>query len=526
MYILDIKNKIYYNTKLNKVFDLNELKFIKNDHLLEHYKDIASNNIMLTEKMQKIELTNKIYNGVGFILDESGKLHEGVFSSIGKLAKDMIPTTTEDWIHLGVDGFSAILDMTGIGTGLSFIIDIFHGLYYIASAFGYIKDHREDMLEYLLMGVVTLAFATVPGGGNLGNIVFKKLLSKSAKKGAPELIKTTLKTPGSRSILKKGLNLILNKTGKFNSNLNKLISKLEKSTVGKWLVKAMGLRKLERFFVKHTDNIVEQMTHNKYIVQLAEEVGVPIGKATKGKIGKTVSTKTAKEFLKQESELAFKEFGKYSLKAADKKIVQKMIKETQERVLKETAELSGKEATIVTKKISTEITEKYSSLLVGKVPKDELSKIVGKLTTKTKIVSNSLKTSMRMTAVRKAAGLGGKETAEQTAEQIAKATTKTTLKTSTRILRSIKRFGKKQFAAGMLIYSDNAKKLLNLLFNAAGENGFMDDEEIRKIFLESLKDVIDLVPDTTKKDVKNNEFTEEGVKTLQKNSSNIFKQIS
>jgi len=371
MYIIDTKRKIYYNTKLNKILDLTELKYVKNDALIEFYKNEISKHVILNEKIKLIEESNAIYTGYGYLIDEHGNWFSDAFSKVGDFLKGMVPDTLEDWIHLGVDVISGLFDAFGAvsfgGTNvISLIIDVLHGLYYIGAAYGVGGiDRTSKKEEYLLMGAITMGFAFVPGIGNAANIALKGALKSSAKAGSKTFIKKVL----GNNLLVKGLKKVFKF---FFSKGPKAVLKKFKTIIEylsgfkliRWLFDKLGLKKLFGFFFKNADKVLDDMAGSKIFKQIAKEIDEPIASAATKTAGK-LSVSTAKEHLQIAAGQALKKMG--TLGAKEGPIAKKAIKELQEELAKATAKNGGKSiGPAGVKKIVGDVTSKYSGQVGSK----------------------------------------------------------------------------------------------------------------------------------------------------------------
>ena len=184
---------------------------------------------------------------------------------------DFIPNTTSEWIHLGVDAASGILDAipSGVTQIASFIIDLLHaGSYFIEAE--YSDDSERFGLR--LAGVITAIFAFIPGFGNVGGAATKKLLkgvgntvvAKGVKKGAnlisnnvvARLIKKLLSIPGMgvkgvKTLFKSLFNIPSLKVKMF-----KVISKMEDSWLFSQMLKVPFVKKVVNFIKRDIDKVL------------------------------------------------------------------------------------------------------------------------------------------------------------------------------------------------------------------------------------------------------------------------------
>jgi hypothetical protein len=92
----------------------------------------------------------------------------------------LIPQTTSDWVHLGVDGVSAIVSaLGGKFVGIGIVIDILHSISYFMEA--YYKPNEAFGLT--LCGVITALFAPIPafGAESIGGAVIKRTITAVSK---------------------------------------------------------------------------------------------------------------------------------------------------------------------------------------------------------------------------------------------------------------------------------------------------------------------------------------------------------
>lgn len=123
------------------------------------------------------------------VLDTNGILNENMFtdaiSGLGSMISDiswssLIPDTTSEWIHLGVDVISGIIDfIPTIGNAISVVIDLLHAIAYFIEA----EFNPEEKTQLYLSGGITAFFALVPFAGNFGSVALKKSLGASSKLG-------------------------------------------------------------------------------------------------------------------------------------------------------------------------------------------------------------------------------------------------------------------------------------------------------------------------------------------------------
>jgi len=603
MYIIDTKRKVYYNTKLNKILDLNELKYVKNDELVKHYKQEIAKHVILNEKLKIIEESNQIYTGYGYLIDENGNWFEDAFNTVsdkvsgavskaGEFLKGMVPDTLEDWIHLGVDVISGLFDAFGAvtfgGTNvISLIIDILHGLYYLGEAYGIIGTPKpEKKAEYIMMGMITIGFAFVPGIGNAANIALKGTLKSSVKSGARTFAKKILGNGLLYKAVKKTLSFFF-KTGPkaFLKGLKTIIEYLTGYRLIRWLFKKLGLNKITGFLFKNADRVLDDFASNKIIRELAKEVDEPIVSMA-GKATTKVTLDSVKDVLQISAANQFKKV--VTKDAAEEAIVKKAMKELQQELAETAAKKGSKLSVKEAEQIGAKIANKYSnkSIIPGfnsamiNLSKETRNTLVGKagLTQHLGGVKSQLKRAVRepiydevnktiakkiskaeakgvlkadINLIEKASkeavedayktlskkGVKGTskelekiinnavgKTSSKLSSDVAKEALEDTVKAAVRKVAShkitrhftgaaFKKLFVKQLAAGNLIYSDNAKDMVTALLELLGLRPMPD--KVQNHFIEALKAVSELVPETTRNQINNDKLDENGIKVLQ-----------
>jgi len=600
MYIIDTKRKVYYNTKLNKILDLNELKYVKNDKLVEYYKQEIAKHVVLNEKLKLIEESNKIYTGIGYLIDENGNWFSDAYDSVkgtvskaGEFLKGMVPDSLEDWIHLGIDVISGLFDAFGAvtfgGTNvISLIIDILHGLYYIGAAYGIVGSMPpEKKDEYLLMGMITMGFAFVPGIGNAANIALKGTLKSSVKSGAKTFVKKIL---GSGVLYKavKGVFKFFFKSGPkaVLKAFKTVLEYLSGYRLIRWLFKKLGIKKITGFFFKNADRVLDDMATSKFIKALGKEIEEPVSSMATKTVTK-ITRETAKDALQISASKQFTNLG--LKKATEKAAAQKAMKELQKELVEAAAKKGSNLSVAEAEKIGIKIANKYSSKIsnagfetamknLGKdtrnilVSKTGLTKHLGglKSTLKHEIrepiyqeVQRALKkklahaeakgaTKAEINAIEKASKLAVEDTYKVLSKKgiktgtkkeldkiitnnIAKVGNRVTSKAGKEALEDVikssvktvakhnvtrhftgaafKKLFVKQLAAGNLIYSDNAKNMVISLLELLGLRPMPN--AVENSFIEALKSVKELVPNTTREQLEQTKLDEDGIKILQ-----------
>jgi len=591
MYIIDTKRKIYYNTKLNKILDLTKLEYVQNDTLIEFYKNELSKHVVLNEKIKLIEESNKIYTGYGYLIDENGNWFTDAFDKTGDFLKGMVPDTLEDWIHLGVDVISGLFDAFGAVTFgstnvISLIIDVLHGLYYIGAAYGVGVDRTSRKEEYLLMGMITMGFAFVPGIGNAANIALKNSLKSATKSGAKSLTKKILGNGLLAKGVKKVFQFFFTKGPKVVlKHFKTILEYLSGFRLIKWLFNKLGINKIAGFFFKNADRVLDDMASSKVIKQLGKEIGVPVEKMATKTVSK-VTRETAKDALQV---TAAKSFKKVAFKdASEEAVAKKAMKELQKEIADQAAKKGSKLTATEAEKIGANIASKYSNkisakgfegtmknlgkdtrnILVGKGGLtqhlgglksqlkrgvrepiyDEVNKTISKKIAKaeakgvTRAELNAIEKASKGAAeetykllnkkgikgttkelnkiINTAVGKAGTRVTSKAAKEALEDTVRAAVKkvASHKITRhftgsAFKKFFVKQLAAGNLIYSDNARNAVNSLLELLGIRSVSDI--VKNDFINALKDVSELVPQTARSQIESNDLNEEGIRVLQ-----------
>jgi hypothetical protein len=126
----------------------------------EHYVFIEQNLVL----EQKDLTSDKVLEFMGIDID----------------VDSLMPKTASDWVHLGVDGASAIASaFPGIGTAVSFIIDMIHSVSYFIEA-----DYEEDQSKrygLYVGGVITgiMGITTLPAIKNIFGSLLKGFVKGS-----------------------------------------------------------------------------------------------------------------------------------------------------------------------------------------------------------------------------------------------------------------------------------------------------------------------------------------------------------
>lgn len=178
---------------------------------------------------------------------------------------DMIPKTASDWIHLGVDGVSALVSAFGgkfIGVGI--IIDIIHSAAYFMEA----KYKPAEAFGLGCCGIITAVFAPIPafGSESVGSAIIKRLISIVTKLGGGFF----------RTIFKVGSKLLgiplLSRLFKYVFNLQPIrkifldiILKYQDTWIFKMLYKIPGIKQIINF-IKNDLSLVLQNVE-KYIAK-------------------------------------------------------------------------------------------------------------------------------------------------------------------------------------------------------------------------------------------------------------------
>lgn len=178
---------------------------------------------------------------------------------------DLIPKTPSDWIHLGVDGVSAIVSaLGGKFVGIGMIVDILHSSSYFVEA----KYKPNEAFGLSICGVITALFAPIPafGAESVGSSIIKRLIT-AISKITGGFFKTLFKV--GANILPIGL---FKRLFKFLFNLQPVrkvfletILKYEDTWIFKMLSKLPGVKQIINFI--KTDLGVILSNTEKYIAK-------------------------------------------------------------------------------------------------------------------------------------------------------------------------------------------------------------------------------------------------------------------
>lgn len=178
---------------------------------------------------------------------------------------DLIPKTPSDWIHLGVDGVSAVISAIPGGKIISGIIDLIHaGAYWVEAS---LKTGGEA-IGLTISGIITAIFAAIPGMGteNIISASLKKIIAFLTKSVVGRfligLLKYTIGLPFiiSRQIIKFLFNL-----KSLRQFITKTLLKYEDTWLFSVLSKLPGVKQIINFFKKDVDIILNNA--EKYIAQ-------------------------------------------------------------------------------------------------------------------------------------------------------------------------------------------------------------------------------------------------------------------
>ncbi len=178
---------------------------------------------------------------------------------------DLIPQTSSDWVHLGVDGVSAIVSaLGGKFVGIGMIVDILHSSSYFVEA----KYKPNEAFGLSICGVITALFAPIPafGAESVGSSIIKRLIS-TISKITGGFFKTLFKV--GASILPIGL---FKRLFKFLFNLQPVrkifletILKYQDTWIFKMLYKLPGIKQIIDF-IKNDLGVILSNTE-KYIAK-------------------------------------------------------------------------------------------------------------------------------------------------------------------------------------------------------------------------------------------------------------------
>ena len=171
--------------------------------------------------------------------------------------KNMVPETTSEWVHLGVDGIAALCSAGAFVTfGISELaakwIEFIHGISYFIEA----RYKPQEQMKLCINGFITLAFSSIPLIGGLGAGILKLILGSG--KWVVGKFFGKLLTLGVPSAGVNMLGKLVAKSSALMSSIGKRVAKLTQGTFGKLMLQLPIVGRIMKFFRNDLDLVLEK----------------------------------------------------------------------------------------------------------------------------------------------------------------------------------------------------------------------------------------------------------------------------
>lgn len=185
------------------------------------------------------------------------RVTESFGDGLMSILKNMVPNTTSEWVHLGVDGVAALCSAGAFVTfGISEVaakwIELIHGISYFIEG----QYKPQEQMKLYINGFITLAFSNIPIIGGLGAGILKRLLG--AGKWVVGKFFGRIATLGAGSMAVNMLAKLVAKSSILMSSVGKQVAKLTEGSFGKLMLHLPIVGRIMKFFRKDLDLALEK----------------------------------------------------------------------------------------------------------------------------------------------------------------------------------------------------------------------------------------------------------------------------